>query len=690
MEEFLVVLEFLRKNGFKNVEFALKEDLSEINTISTTNNNINNSNNNNVNGFSCDLEKFVFPMMPPPVKLPINSRRTRIADSGLGSVSVSGLNTGSGSGLDESGDDEFKSMKSSTSASGVYSSDFTNPYGQRSTTQPGSGTSSDRLSQFGTAREYQEFDMQTDLWYDDKDDGPYMTPSFGGLDPFGCPTEDKFVMTSETGTLSKNPFSFNRLSEGSEESDNRFEYPFQSHEIRIENIDNGQVKDCYHLDDEVNPRVRIRWELGRAGYSEVEELASELKESSLKELVQEPDGSKNIYEAEKQELLVVNHYDFGPGDCKELVTNSVEPSAEVTEPEGTTPEEIPYWEANEDEYEVFDLRIIHRKNRTGFEESKEFPIVLQSVIAGRYYVTEYLGSAAFSKVVQAHDMQTGVDVCLKIIKNDKDFFDQSLDEIKLLKYVNKHDPVDEHHLLRLYDYFYHQEHLFIVCELLRANLYEFQKYNMESGGEPYFTMGRLQAIARQCLEALDYLHGLGIIHCDLKPENVLIKSYSRCEIKVIDLGSSCFQNDNLCLYVQSRSYRAPEVILGLPYDPKIDIWSLGCIIAELCSGEVLFPNDGVIMLLARMIGLIGPIDLEMLLRGQETHKYFTKEFDLYHIIEDTDQMEFIIPEQSSLDHHLPVSDSGFIEFLKYLLQINPRGRPTARQALDHPWLSFPY
>lgn len=94
--------------------------------------------------------------------------------------------------------------------------------------------------------------------------------------------------------------------------------------------------------------------------------------------------------------------------------------------------------------------------RTGFEENKDFPIVLKSVVAGRYYVTEYLGSAAFSKVVQAHDLHTGMDVCLKIIKNDKDFFDQSLDEIKLLKHVNKHDPFDEHHLLRLSDYFYHQ------------------------------------------------------------------------------------------------------------------------------------------------------------------------------------------------------------------------------------------
>jgi len=94
--------------------------------------------------------------------------------------------------------------------------------------------------------------------------------------------------------------------------------------------------------------------------------------------------------------------------------------------------------------------------RTGFEEDKDFPVVINAVVAGRYHVTEYLGSAAFSKAIQAHDLHTGMDVCMKIIKNNKDFFDQSLDEIKLLKYINKNDPGDKHHLLRLFDYFYHR------------------------------------------------------------------------------------------------------------------------------------------------------------------------------------------------------------------------------------------
>ncbi|KAE8705347.1 hypothetical protein F3Y22_tig00110429pilonHSYRG00787 [Hibiscus syriacus] len=422
-------------------------------------------------------------------------------------------------------------------------------------------------------------------------------------------------------------------------------------------------------------------------------------------------------------------------------------------------EQVRQIKAQEEEFETFDLKILlstaieHRfayisplslLSRTGFEEDKNFHVVLNSVIAGRYYVTEYLGSAAFSKAIQAHDLHTGMDACVKIIKNKKDFFDQSLDEIKLLKYVNKHDPADKHHILRLYDYFYYrvsecrrahvqagmfgykcsvlleklevwpmydsvlcmnndtcelsriwlfsifQEHLLIVCELLKANLYEFHKFNRESGGEVYFTISRLQSITIQCLEALQFLHGLGLIHCDLKPENILVKSYSRCEVKVIDFGSSCFETDHLCSYVQSRSYRAPEVILGLPYDKKIDIWSLGCILAELCTGNVLFQNDSPATLLARVIGIIGPIKQDMLAKGGDTYKYFTKNHMLYERNQETNRLEYLIPKKTSLRHRLPMGDQGFVDFVAHLLEVNSKKRPAAAEALKHPWLSYPY
>ncbi|KAL3628941.1 hypothetical protein CASFOL_027987 [Castilleja foliolosa] len=409
-------------------------------------------------------------------------------------------------------------------------------------------------------------------------------------------------------------------------------------------------------------------------------------------------------------------------DVKTAGVREEEPAPSLEDEETVAvQEQVKQIKAQEDEFETFDLKIVHRKNRTGFEEDKNFHVVLNSVIAGRYHVTEYLGSAAFSKAVQAHDLHTGMDVCVKIIKNNKDFFDQSLDEIKLLKYVNKHDPADKYHLLRLYDYFYYREHLLIVCELLKANLYEFHKFNRESGGEVYFTMPRLQllleltqiadvkysynyipqgwflyfpelsgSITIQCLEAIQFLHRLGLIHCDLKPENILVKSYSRCEVKVIDLGSSCFQTDHLCSYVQSRSYRAPEVILGLSYDQKIDIWSLGCILAELCTGNVLFQNDSPAALLARVIGIIGPIRLEMLAKGKDTYKYFTKNHMLYERNQDTSRLEYLIPKKSSLRHRLPMGDQGFIDFVGHLLEVDPKKRPSASEALKHPWLQYPY
>ncbi|KAL3834838.1 hypothetical protein ACJIZ3_009574 [Penstemon smallii] len=630
--EFEAVLEFLRRNGFSECESALMEDVMD---------------KSHQLG-SSDFQKFLFPMAPLPPTLKIPATRRPPEEVGGGGRSSRG----------SSSDDEFVSLGSSTTE--LCSSEFTNPYGIR-TTRPTSQASSDRMSQFGTARDYHDFDMQSDLfWYREKDEDYAMPPFFNGRDFDSDPSEDKFITTIKTET---------HLSEGGA------------------NLNDSSYKDYYELGDDF--RLKDHCKEDYSCSAPLCACCSGTVESEIKLLNQRNSIYDQVGVLENSDEFNIFKQENRQIDDETSFGGHHEPESAVDEEGGAISDELAIYN-NEDEYEIFDLRIIHRKNRTGFEENKELPIVMNSIIAGRYYVTEFLGSAAFSRVVQAHDLYSGMDVCLKIIKNDKDFFDQSLDEIKLLKFVNKHDPADERHILRLYDYFYHQEHLFIVTELLRANLYEFQKYNRESDAEPYFTMDRLQVITRQCLEAVSYLHDLGIIHCDLKPENILIKSYRKCEIKVIDLGSSCFQTDHLSLYVQSRSYRAPEVLLGLPYNQKIDLWSIGCILAELCSGEVLFPNEPVVLLLARMVGLLGPIHMDMLKKGQETSKYFTEEYDLYHINEDTNQLEYIIPEESTLDHHLQIYDPIFIDFLKCLLEINPKRRPTAKEALQHPWLSHSY
>lgn len=76
----------------------------------------------------------------------------------------------------------------------------------------------------------------------------------------------------------------------------------------------------------------------------------------------------------------------------------------------------------------------------------------------------------------------------------------------------------------------------------------------------------------------------------MKPENILLKEYNKSGIRIIDFGSSCFEDQTVYTYIQSRYYRAPEITLGRPYDHKIDTWSTGCILAELYTGVPLFPG----------------------------------------------------------------------------------------------------
>jgi len=342
--------------------------------------------------------------------------------------------------------------------------------------------------------------------------------------------------------------------------------------------------------------------------------------------------------------------------------------------------------AFDEKYDVFDLKIIHRRGATGFEATREIPLRINDLIGGRYQIVDLLGQAAFCRAVQALDLKTGALVCLKVVKNNKDYVDQSLDEIKVLRYVNNADPGDEQGILRLYDYFYFKEHLILVTELLRANLYEFTKYNRESAAALYFTMPRIQSIAWQVLRSLAFLHSLNLIHADLKPENVLMKSYSACEVKVIDLGSSCFVTDRLSSYVQSRSYRAPEVMLGLPYGQKIDVWSLGCILAELATGKVLFHNSTPPAILARIEGILGPIPQNMVLKGKYSPKFFTSDGRIFEKNSQTGQIEFLRPKRTSLAKRVGDADAGLLNFITCLLQVDPARRPSAVEALQHPWL----
>merc|ERR1719203_450055 len=175
-----------------------------------------------------------------------------------------------------------------------------------------------------------------------------------------------------------------------------------------------------------------------------------------------------------------------------------------------------------------------------------------------------------------------------------------------------------------------------------------------------------------------------------------MKAFSPCEVKVIDFGSCMFLDDDLTDYVQSRPYRAPEVVLGLPYGQKIDLWSLGCIIAELWTGSVLFQSDSVNALLARIVGIIGPMPAHMMTNGRCVSQYFLKSGLLYQDVDEgmrpssagqqrgQQQIHILLPKASSLKHRLRTNDAEFLDFLTSLLKVDPAERGSASEAMKHP------
>ncbi|KAL0226465.1 hypothetical protein P9112_013789 [Eukaryota sp. TZLM1-RC] len=235
-----------------------------------------------------------------------------------------------------------------------------------------------------------------------------------------------------------------------------------------------------------------------------------------------------------------------------------------------------------------------------------------------YQVIQMLGQGTFGQVVQCLRLQDKRHFAVKIIKNKHAYYKQALMEVRILQHLLEEDPHDEHHLIRMTEYFVHKNHLCIAFELLSVNLYELIKQNQFRG----LSVSFIRVLLRQILVAMSILDQCHIIHCDLKPENILLVDATTPSVKVIDFGSSCYEDETAYSYIQSRFYRAPEVILGLPYNNCIDIWSLGCIAAELFLGLPLFPGVSQYSQLSRIIEMIGIPPDYMLIKAKNTRNFF--------------------------------------------------------------------
>jgi dual specificity tyrosine-phosphorylation-regulated kinase 2/3/4 len=190
------------------------------------------------------------------------------------------------------------------------------------------------------------------------------------------------------------------------------------------------------------------------------------------------------------------------------------------------------------------------------------------------------------------------------------------------------------------------------------------------------------------LIALRFTASHDIVHCDLKPENILLRNPTRAAIKVIDYGSSCFTHEQIYTYIQSRFYRAPEIMMGIPYTPAIDVWSYGCILIELYTGYPIFPGESEIDQMLRIMEVLGPPPASLLQIATRKKHFF--DFDDKPRLVPNSKGKVRIPGTRPLKDLIDVHDSAFIDYVSLALTWDPRERPTADMLMRHPWINENY
>ena len=351
-------------------------------------------------------------------------------------------------------------------------------------------------------------------------------------------------------------------------------------------------------------------------------------------------------------------------------------------------------------------------------------IVFVGDIINNYHVIDLLGQGISSRVYEVyHNNDSKNRFAMKIIKNKKIYRNQSLIELKIVAALNKNCYLKSQtsNIINLIDYFFHQEHLCLVFELLNENLYQSLQHNHLQG----ISLNSINFIIKQLLLAIEQVHSLGIIHCDIKPENVLVKikldkDKSDISIKLSDFGSACLKNAIIFSQVQSLFYRAPEVILGIPYTQAIDIWSIGLVTVELFLGRPLLPGYSEYDQLKKIIKLIGKIPDSMLekankkifnffifdaekkcfnLREPKKGEIFDDKKDIYNndyeIPFNLKELDDILTfKRSSKIKGVEMNNSQtatdlltFIHFLKCMITILPEKRWSATQLLNHPFIT---
>ncbi|CAG9323801.1 unnamed protein product [Blepharisma stoltei] len=284
-----------------------------------------------------------------------------------------------------------------------------------------------------------------------------------------------------------------------------------------------------------------------------------------------------------------------------------------------------------------------------------------------YSATKVIGNGSFGVVYQASVNETGETVAIKKVFQDKRYKNRELAIMKELTHPN---------IIGLRHYFYtkgekeEEVYLNVVMDYIPDTIYKVMKTYTKTGQQVPLILVKLYSY--QILRALAHTHAVGICHRDVKPQNMLVNPTTHV-LKLCDFGSAkrLIPGEQNVSYICSRYYRAPELIFGaVEYKESIDIWSAGCVTAELLIGKPVFPGESGVDQLVEILKVLGTPSREQIHDMNPNYR----EFKFPHVRAHPWSRVFgpDVPQEAK-------------DFVSSVLVYSPQRRPHALEALLHPF-----
>ncbi|KAH9917295.1 kinase-like protein [Fomitopsis serialis] len=343
------------------------------------------------------------------------------------------------------------------------------------------------------------------------------------------------------------------------------------------------------------------------------------------------------------------------------------------------------------------------------DQTKLYPVAKGEIFNEKYRALRMLGHGTHSTVWLVRDIRTEQEFAMKVMVSWLSDNNKGPDELGVLRMLQSgpSSSPGKPHVCQLLDSFVHHgpatgKHTCLILEPLGLSVLDV--YHSFPSSLPLILV---QRIAKQVLQGLQYMHECGVIHTDIKGDNILLTGIGFAEdqttkdieimdlfsitYKLTDFGSANTTSRQWAAVIQPLALRSPEVLIGAPWDTKTDIWNFGCLMYEFARGAILFDPawqneetgmDHTQTHLSQMVGLLGPFPQSFVAKGVAAKQYFDESGHLLRPSAYGITLEDLLSRAGHPAEELP----QVVDFLLHALTIDPEERWSAAQLLAHPWM----